>query len=398
MANTLIAVMVLTLTCACTSDKSPTDPSIPLKCTVMHFDLEHQHQTGGDQGDVEVDTMRPQHGLYYASLLVGTPPQEIAAIIDTGSANLFLVGTDCTGCGKDESIFEPAKSSTASAGTGTISLTYGSGFISADQYSDTVGLGCGPQTPVDFGLITQSKNVGNILGLAYKAVQSGPDGMVPWLDAMVAAGKLPDIFVIRMCGPENSGSFFRVGGIGDGVDTSKAQYTPIVQESYYVINALEMTADDGSNTSFGPFDTSAQHIVDTGTTLMLVSSAMHDSLTTYLQSVVESAGLAPKIKAGFWGDNATDISVRATLSAAEIAQFPNLTVTVGGVGASPVSLSISPETYLRKAADGSRYFAIRPTPGGVVIFGQIFLENVDAIFDRANKQVGFIARSGCPAN
>ena len=54
---------------------------------------------------------------WYSKISVGTPPQELTVVFDTGSPALIIPGNKCTTCGKD-TLFNPTKSSTYKAGNG----------------------------------------------------------------------------------------------------------------------------------------------------------------------------------------------------------------------------------------------------------------------------------------
>ena len=49
---------------------------------------------------------------YISTITIGTPPQEVKVLMDTGSANLFVGNSDCKECSKP--LFQPTTSSTLS--------------------------------------------------------------------------------------------------------------------------------------------------------------------------------------------------------------------------------------------------------------------------------------------
>lgn len=77
---------------------------------------------------------------YYARVRVGTPPQEITGIIDTGSFELVVFSTACHGCGT-AAAFDGGASGTRRLGRLVTQLTYGSGDVEGDQVQDFVALG-----------------------------------------------------------------------------------------------------------------------------------------------------------------------------------------------------------------------------------------------------------------
>ncbi len=76
---------------------------------------------------------------YYGSIAVGTPPVAYNVILDTGSADLFLVSSECvsstcTGI----PAFQSSSSSTFTSTTQPFSITYGSGNASGTLAKDVV--------------------------------------------------------------------------------------------------------------------------------------------------------------------------------------------------------------------------------------------------------------------
>jgi cathepsin D len=77
---------------------------------------------------------------YYGPIAVGTPPVAFDVILDTGSAELWLVEAQCTeGCDGLEA-YSPLSSSTFTNETRTFSVTYGSGQAAGYLAEDVVQL------------------------------------------------------------------------------------------------------------------------------------------------------------------------------------------------------------------------------------------------------------------
>jgi cathepsin D len=76
---------------------------------------------------------------YYGSIAIGTPPVAYNVILDTGSADLFLVGSSCTTAACNG--IQPFQSSSSSSFTSTsqpFSIAYGSGQASGTLAKDVV--------------------------------------------------------------------------------------------------------------------------------------------------------------------------------------------------------------------------------------------------------------------
>lgn len=114
-----------------------------LKSTVTaHQDI---HRLLGRQSTEEISNQ--QYGTGYTiDIDVGTPPQTVTVIVDTGSANLWLNPT-CETSGQQEycesfpQFNVDESSSIASTSFGQL-LSYGKGNASVDYVTDNVGIGC----------------------------------------------------------------------------------------------------------------------------------------------------------------------------------------------------------------------------------------------------------------
>lgn len=377
----LLAILVCGVL-GCSAESAPKET-----CGVHHLDLTHQDH---DHKKLEAlaEGARHRHGVYMATLAVGTPAQDFNVIIDTGSANLVVMGTDCAGCtGVD---YRSADSSTAQDTSADFSLQYGSASLVAKVVKDLTGLPCGERVEVVFGHATEVAHLpASILGLAYAALAAPVSAPVqPWLDAMVKAGVLDDLFSLRLCGPGKSGSHLKLGGVDSSVDLDGVEYTPVVEERYYAVAPPTFTVD---GTSIGAG--SATTIIDSGTTLVLVPYGVHEAFVTKLKAVATAAGLADKIPDGVWTSSATDISARAKLSTAEVAKFPPMVLRFAGEGGT-FEQRLSPQRYFRRTSSGDVFLGVRPGQG-MTILGQVFMEGRHVIFDRAQKRVGFVTATEC---
>lgn len=76
---------------------------------------------------------------YYGTIAVGTPPVAFNVILDSGSADLFLIGSGCTSstCSGIQAFDSSASSSFTSTGQ-AFAITYGSGTASGTLGKDVV--------------------------------------------------------------------------------------------------------------------------------------------------------------------------------------------------------------------------------------------------------------------
>ncbi|EME84361.1 uncharacterized protein MYCFIDRAFT_152578 [Pseudocercospora fijiensis CIRAD86] len=134
-------------------------------------------------------------GGYFADVKIGTPPQSMQVLIDTGSSNLWVPSTNAATCrnytcpagafnGNMSSSFAPA------TGAPKYHIMYGDGSIVDGIYaSDTVSVGNATLTNFTIGYADEvqvSPNVMNgaqygIMGVSYEGEETGacPDGYAP---------------------------------------------------------------------------------------------------------------------------------------------------------------------------------------------------------------------------
>lgn len=115
---------------------------------------------------------------YSGEITIGTPPQTFQVILDTGSADLWVVTTSCTACTSDMTTFDPSKSSTYKVSNSQLTITYGSGSVKGTAAQDSVGFG-GFSVPgqVFMSATTVVDNllapgVSGIIGLGFQPISS----------------------------------------------------------------------------------------------------------------------------------------------------------------------------------------------------------------------------------
>ncbi|MEE2785693.1 MAG: pepsin-like aspartyl protease [Myxococcota bacterium] len=370
---------------------TPTEPPAVQPCEVAAQTLVHGNASDKvENGPVMVtENLRPVHGVYTTTINVGTPPQAIEVIVDTGSSNLVIDGPACQGCPTID--FEPSKSSTAKPTMEKISIRYGSGTLRADLYTDQVALNCGQPIAATFGVATEAHHVGSILGLGYSALAAPAQAPVtPFFDSLVQARQIDNLFSMRLCGPSASGSHVLFGGLDAGIERAAIRYVPLIDESHYRVAPPTFSVGGADLVS----TLNPEAIVDSGTTLMLVPSEIHGGLERALQAAADATGLGSKLPIDFWGRDATDIRVRVSLTREDIAGMPPVRLNFIDEAGEALTLDVAPQTYFRRSNQGGYYFGIRPHDG-LTVLGQVLMENYDVIFDRARARIGFVPITGC---
>lgn len=316
-------------------------------------------------------------GAYTMAIDVGTPPQTFEVMVDTGSANLVLLGDRslCDNCADEigQSLYSPSKSSTARLGDAELTLQYGSGSLKAREVTDRVQVGSLPAIDYGFSVMTHQAGIHNILGLAYEAEAEPKDKpLKPYFDALVSQTGIADVFSMTLC--PNGTSTITLGGS----DVEVSETIDLAAETYYVVKPKKMQVKGGK--SLGKF--SLRAIVDSGTTELMVPARIHAKIMNVLTPIAEKNGV--------------DLSHQLIRTTAEaIAQFPTLQVVIKNSAGETIALDVAPETYFRKIGTVGYMLAIAVTNVDVAILGQVFMENYAVVFDRANRRIGLGSNAGC---
>ncbi|CAH7685226.1 aspartic peptidase domain-containing protein [Phakopsora pachyrhizi] len=130
---------------------------------------------------------------YFTSISIGTPPQTLNVILDTGSSDLWVASTNCTvsqGCSNHLGPkFDPIRSNTNPANN-QFSIKYGSGSATGKMFSDNItfaGYNVSSQSFAVIDTVTSdllSKDVSGLLGLGFQPLASS--GVVPIWQSIIS--------------------------------------------------------------------------------------------------------------------------------------------------------------------------------------------------------------------
>uniref|UniRef100_A0A5F5Q1F3 Beta-secretase 2 n=1 Tax=Equus caballus TaxID=9796 RepID=A0A5F5Q1F3_HORSE len=300
-----------------------------------------------------VDNLQGDSGRgYYLEMLIGTPPQKLQILVDTGSSNFAVAGAPHAYI---DSYFDAERSSTyRSKGFDvTVKYTQGSwtGFVGEDLV--TIPKGFNSSFLVNIATIFESENFflpgikwNGILGLAYATLAKPSSSLETFFDSLVTQAKIPNVFSMQMCGaglpvagPGTNGGSLVLGGIEPSLYRGDIWYTPIKEEWYYQIEILKLEIG-GQSLNLDCREYNADKaIVDSGTTLLRLPQKVFNA-------VVEAVA-------------------RTSLLYIQPMMGPGLNY----------------ECYR---------FGISPSTNALVI-GATVMEGFYVVFDRARKRVGFAA-------
>ncbi|TFK00961.1 Beta-secretase 2 [Platysternon megacephalum] len=337
---------------------------------------------------------------YYLEMLIGTPPQKLNILVDTGSSNFAVAGApnpDVT------SYFNTEESSTyKSQGTDvTVRYTQGSwtGVLGTDVI--TIPKGINGTYTINIATILESENFflpgvkwHGILGLAYDALAKPSSSVETFFDSLVSQAKIPNVFSLQMCGAgmpvSGSGTYggsLVMGGIEPNLYKGDIWYTPIKEEWYYQVEILKLEVG-GQNLNLDCREYNADKaIVDSGTTLLRLPQKVFNAVV----EAIVSTSLIQAFSSGFWTG-----SQLACWDKTETpwSLFPKLSIYLRDENSSrSFRITILPQLYIQPILGIGQNlecyrFGISSSSSALVI-GATVMEGFYVIFDRAQKRVGF---------
>ncbi|KZT08682.1 acid protease [Laetiporus sulphureus 93-53] len=313
---------------------------------------------------------------------VGSPATYYSLIVDTGSSNTWV--------GADKAY---VKTSTSENTGDSVSVSYGSGSFSGEEYVDTLTLGDDLTiTGQSIGVASSSQGfdgVDGILGIGPTVLTedtvSNTDEVPTVTDNLYAQGTISEYLVSVSFEPTTSESDtngeLTFGGTDSSKYTGSISYVPLTTTSpasYYW--GIDESITYGSGTTIL---SETAGIVDTGTTLILIASNAYSKYQKATSATEdEDTGL-----------------LRLTTS-----EYNNLENLYFNIGDNSYTLTPNAQIWprsLNSAIGGSSdyvYLIVNSigTPSGEgldFINGYAFLERYYSVFDTGNSQVGFATTS-----
>lgn len=234
------------------------------------------------------------HGVFafqwFANISFGTPPQSLTMFIDSGSADTTVFDPQCSTCAlATHKAFDHAASSTYTSTEVAFSTSYGDGTsLSGVLGRDIVRITSSLATPATqlLAIITkQIKGSGNrlydgILGIGPDMLSFVENNITPFSN-LVKTNKLAQPLVGIALVKKNKltnapgGGEFRWGSINPNYVLGNIVYTPVTSAYYWGIDIPGVYMNNQN--LYGPGE-SGRAIIDTGTTLVYVSTPLAASI------------------------------------------------------------------------------------------------------------------------
>lgn len=332
---------------------------------------------GDNDAGHEVDIHNFQDAQYYGPITLGG--QDFQVIFDTGSSNLWVPNSNCSGCGSHPK-FDPSKSTTFKSDGRKFNIMYGSGPVSGVLGNDQVTAGGVTATDQTFALIDNVKGLGlayavgkfdGILGLAFRSISV--DNITTVFGNMVAQQQVSEpVFAFYLSATSGTDGELTIGGIDKNHFTGDIHYVKLTSDTYW-----ETRLDSLALEGMGSVTTATKVIVDSGTSILAGPSA-------------DVKALAAKVGAKPFFLNPKEY----TIDCKKVSSLPDLTITMGGA-----NFTLTGDDYVIKAGGGAVcLFAFTgidvPAPHGPLwIMGDVFMRKYYTVFDFGGKQLGFAPKA-----
>jgi len=222
---------------------------------------------------------------YYGELSVGSPPQELNVIYDTGSSTLWVPtagAVSSSGCAKPKHTYDHGPSSTYKKDCAPFQIQYGSGPVSGYYSEDLVTIGQYKLSHFTFAEATNVAGLGaswcqssmdGICGMAFSKLS---DGHPPPMGALVQSKQLPDSVFAFYLGHLTEGEL-TIGGVDPNHYVGEFVNVPLKSDSYWLVELRDVQVGGQS------IDSSTKNaIIDSGTSLLVGPSV---DITKMMQAI-----------------------------------------------------------------------------------------------------------------
>ncbi|KIW18614.1 hypothetical protein PV08_02903 [Exophiala spinifera] len=313
---------------------------------------------------------------YFSVLKFGSSRQEMYMLIDSGSANTWVMGSDCdsSAC-KIHNTFGSQDSTSLHKTSQTWSLAYGTGEVTGVVANDTVSF-ANYTLHMGFGLASTASDDFNsypmdgILGLGRPS--SDALGTPTLMEVLDQQGNLSNNIIgvhLQRASDGTKDGQITFGGVDHSKFSGKLGYTKVTNDASW-----EIPADDAGVDSKAVGFTGKSAILDTGTSYILMPPSDAQKLHSLIPGTTQNG----------------EIFVVPCSSNA------NLYFTFSGV-----RYTVSPKDYVgQNLGNGCQSKVIGHQAFGPDewILGAVFLKNVYTVFDFDNNQIGLGIQSTIESN
>ncbi|KAI0523479.1 hypothetical protein KFK09_005874 [Dendrobium nobile] len=338
------------------------------------------------------------NGYYTTRLYIGTPPQEFALIVDSGSTVTYVPCSSCVQCGihqdprfrpEHSSTYEPVKCNiNCNCDKKKMQCTYerqyaemssSSGLLAQEVISFGKESELMPQRAI-FGC--ENSESGDLFNQHADGIIGLGRGQLSIVDQLVKKGAISDSFSLCYGGMDIGGGAMVLGGIPlpPGMVFSHSDPT---RSPYYNIELKEIHVA-GKSLHLNPriFDGKHGTVLDSGTTYAYLPQeafiAFKDALTSKLGKLQKVNGPDPNYKDICFAGAGRD----------PLKSFPEVDM----VFENGKTLKLAPENYLFRHSKIDGAYCLGVFQNGndpTTLLGGIIVRNTLVTYDRQNERIGF---------
>ncbi|XP_063053297.1 pepsin B-like [Engraulis encrasicolus] len=313
-------------------------------------------------------------GFYYGAISVGTPPQSVPVLFDTGSSNLWIDSVYCNSqaCNAHQK-FNPQSSSSFrwTNPRQTFKLQYGAGGMTANLGYDTVSVGDISVSDQMIGLSatlgTQPAPFAGIVGLGYP--RNSAKGQPTFMDTMMQENLLSYDCVAFYLSSSGAGSEIAFGEVDYSKVRSPISWTPVTVENWWQINTQGLQIN-GQETGWCQYG--CPTMVDTGTPTITMPAQPFYTLMQAIRAQQDNGQFYVPCYA--------------------VSSLPTIAFIIGGT-----PFPVPPSAYVDTShpSNGNCYLGITRTylndlsGQPMWILGDVFLSLYYSVYDRTYNRVGF---------
>ncbi|KAH7925606.1 acid protease [Leucogyrophana mollusca] len=340
---------------------------------------------------------------YSGVVSIGTPPQNLNLVLDTGSSDLWMATTQCTTCTPDIITFDPSKSSSFKTSASNTQIQYGSGNAQGTVSQDTVSMGgftVSAQTLLAVNSITGNlidDGLSGIMGLGFQTISALE--VAPFWVALNSANQLSSpvmsFYFERYVDQVNEidaapGGVFTLGGTNTSLYTGNIEFInmPSGSTPSYWYQAVDAVTVQGTSITIP--SGSSLSAIDTGTTLIGAPTAI---VANIWNAVPGSQALTGQYEGMYAFPCTTDVSITISFGGTAwsiSSDDMNLGTISTGSSTGPMSGAVDATSDMCVGGIfdvGSSMGSGQGVPSWIV--GDTFLKNVYTVFRADPPSVGF---------
>ncbi|KAI0677724.1 acid protease [Trametes maxima] len=337
----------------------------------------HDKDTDHEVPAESIQNGRPWLLEYVVPVKIGTPGVSLNLDFDTGSSDLWVWSSELARASryKGHTIYDPSKSSTAKKTSGSWNISYGDGSsASGNVYTDNVTVAdiTIPGQAVELAeklspSFLQDGGNDGLLGLAWPQINTvQPKAVATPVENLISKKLIdPPVFTVKLGRGEEAG-FYSFGFIDTSVTPNPITYTPVDNsQGFWQVESASWSLNGDTKERSGNTT-----ILDTGTTLLLVSDEVVDAF----YGAIDGAVFDDQQGGYKFPTNAT---------------IPDISFAVGNT-----LYKVNPKDIaFGDAGDGFTFGGIQSRGDmDFDIFGDVFLKSVYAVFNQGEKTVGLAQR------